>query len=78
MRQSKKGPIYIGALYGRTKVAKAVVMAALQAVIGSNVNRPVYAKAATADGLRVLLNRGFKPIKGDTAKVGCMFKLQNT
>lgn len=65
---------YVAALYGRTQIAKALVISALQFHLEWLRAKKVYAKAATIDGLRLMRKYGFRPLPRQSSEIGSYFE----
>lgn len=72
----KACPIYVGAIYGKGAIAKGTAVLGLEIYLKQINPTAIYAKAATEDGLNLLLKRGFKPLHKNKQKVGEYFVLK--
>ena len=72
-RKRSSCPIYVGALYGKKFKARAFVLSGLQTILAQVNAGSVYAKAATADGVRILKKFGFSTLPSQPEEVNSYF-----
>ena len=70
--------IYVGAVVGRTLRAKGQVLGHLMekstSLAEKTTSKTVYARAASKDGLRLITQNDFEPIRTDRTNVGALFR----
>lgn len=69
-KKKKYADYYIGALCGKSVSAKAHALGALESYIIEQKARRVYARAATGDGMRILIRHEFKPVGQHPPSIG--------
>lgn len=64
------GPVYVGAIFASGLRGRAVALGGLVMYLTTLKPRTIYAKPATADGLRVLRQRAFQPLHVSNLEIG--------
>jgi hypothetical protein len=65
--------IYVGGVYVNSKAAKAMVLGAISRHLNEVRQTIIFAKAGSADGLRLLKNAKFVPVKNTESEIGHLF-----
>lgn len=73
VRNRKKSPVYVGAIFGKGLKAKGVAIAGLSMLLQQIQPTCIYARAASKDGLRLLLKNHFVPVDQACAGIGMFY-----
>jgi hypothetical protein len=66
--------IYLGGLYGRNRLAKAMILGAMRQKLLLLRPKAVFARAATKDGLRLIEKERFRPILAGKVGIGALYE----
>lgn len=70
-------PVYIGAVYGRNAIVKGYAILRLRAHLEEIRPTFIYARAASGDGLRLLVEEGFTTVGNVEPEIGRLFVMRS-